>query len=64
MLKYALYAKICISMNMQKYAKKNMQKYAKNMQIYAFAPWVYLNCIYMPKYAKNMQNMQAWNLYA
>ena len=38
MLKYALYAKICISMNMQKYAKKNMQKYAKNMQIYAFAP--------------------------
>ena len=30
MLKYALYAKICISMNMQKYAKKNMQKYAKS----------------------------------
>ena len=46
----ALYTKICISMNMQKYAKRNMQ-------IYALAPWVYLNCMYMPKYAKNMQKI-------
>ena len=57
MIKYALYAK---NMHKHEYAeicKNKMQKYAKNMQIYAFAPWVYLNCIYMPKYAKNMQNM-------
>ena len=32
MLKYALYAKICISMNMQKYAKK---KYAEICKKYA-----------------------------
>ena len=51
-------------MNMQKYAKKKMLKYAQNTQIYAFVPWVYhklyINCIYMQKYAKNMQKYRKY----
>ena len=43
-----IYAEIC------KKNCTNMQKICKCMQIYAFAPYVYLNCIYMQKYAKNM----------
>ena len=35
MLKYTLYARICIRINMPLYANLNMHKYAKNMQKYA-----------------------------
>ena len=40
---------------MQKYAIKNMQKYAQNMQLICSAPWLCLLCENMQKYAKNMQ---------
>ena len=33
-----LYADICNQINMQKYAIKNMQKYAQNMQLICSAP--------------------------
>ena len=49
------YADICNQINMQKYAIKNMQKYAKNMQLICSAPWLCLLCENMQKYAKNMQ---------
>ena len=48
---------ICQNMHKHECAeicKKKCLNMQKNMQIYAFASWVYLNCIYMPKYAKNL----------
>ena len=37
MLKYELYVRICIRINMPLYANLNMHKYAQNMQKYAVA---------------------------
>ena len=78
---YVLICIVCQNMHKHKYVDicikicTNKQKICKYMQIYAFAPWVYLNYIYilyiyiyicknMQKICMYMQNMWAWNLYA
>ena len=55
MLKYALYAKICISMNMQKYAKKNAEickKYANICICPMSLPQLHIYAKICKKYAK------------
>ena len=52
MLKYALYAKICISMNMQKYAKKICKKYANICICPMSLPQLHIYAKICKKYAK------------